>query len=107
MLVSSKHMASASSVFKVMIEKKMQEASKTSTKAKTELLLPREDPSAFVIIANIIHGRNKTVPEKVDYLSLASLGFITKRYKLQEFLRCAAISWIKNLHPKGLGKFPD
>ncbi|PQE05775.1 BTB POZ domain-containing protein [Rutstroemia sp. NJR-2017a BVV2] len=107
MLVSSKHMASASSVFKIMIEDKMQEVSETSKKAKIELLLPREDPTLFVIIANIIHGQNKTVPEKVDYKLLVSLGFVTKTYKLQECLRFAAISWINNLYPKGLGKFPD
>ncbi|PQE04723.1 BTB POZ domain-containing protein [Rutstroemia sp. NJR-2017a BBW] len=107
MLVSSKHMASASSVFKVMIEEKMQRASKTSTKAKIELLLPREDPTPFVIVANIIHGRNKTVPEKVEYQLLVSLGLITERYKLEECLRFAAISWINNLHPKGLGNFPN
>jgi hypothetical protein len=107
MLVSSKHMTSASSVFKTMIENKINKGFKTGTEGKVGLLLPREDPAVFVIIANVIHGRNKTVAQKVDFHLLVSLAIVTKIYKLQECLRFAGITWINNRHNELSGQLTD
>ena len=63
MLVSSKHMMLVSPVFKAMLQAStFKEGQKLSAAGKVEVPLPEDDSTAFEVVLNIIHGRNKLVP---------------------------------------------
>jgi hypothetical protein len=59
LLVSSKHMILASSVFAAMLKVDYKEGSTLESKGKVEISLPDEEPDLFAILLNIIHGRTK------------------------------------------------
>lgn len=97
MLVSSKHMILASSVFAAMLKVDYKEGSTLESKGKVEILLPDDEPDVFTILLNIIHGRTKKVPRRIDLVSLTKLSILVDKYQMHEAVGVFAEIWIEAL----------
>jgi hypothetical protein len=95
MLVSSKHMMLASPVFKAMLQAStFKEGQKLSAAGKVEIPLPEDDPNAFEVALNIIHGRNKLVPRVLSLELLTSVSLLVDKYQMVEAVQCFSDTWI-------------
>ena len=95
MLVSSKHMMLASPVFKAMLQAStFKEGQTLSAAGKVEVPLPEDDPNAFEVVLNIIHGRNKLVPRVLSLEMLTSVSLLVDKYQMAEAVQCFSDTWI-------------
>lgn len=63
MLVSSKHMMLGSSVFAAMLQhSNFKEGRTLQSTGRVEVPLSEDDPIAFIILLNAIHGRTRKIP---------------------------------------------
>ncbi|TGO10606.1 hypothetical protein BTUL_0130g00130 [Botrytis tulipae] len=83
-LVSSKHMSLASPVFKAMLQGGFREAITLRTAGKLELPLSDDDPTAMKILIDMIHGRMKLIPSKVDLELFTQLAILVDKYHCAE-----------------------
>jgi hypothetical protein len=102
MLVSSKHMMLASSVFAAMLKVGYLEGSTLKAVGKVEIPLPDDDPEAFTILLNIIHGRPKNVPRRNNLSVLKNLTILVDKYQMHEVVAVFSELWIEALHPSTL-----
>ncbi|PMD57216.1 uncharacterized protein K444DRAFT_632349 [Hyaloscypha bicolor E] len=111
MLVSSKHMMLASPVFKAMLQhSRFKEGQKLSATGKAEIPLPDDDPYAFTIILDIIHGRNRQVPREIDLDLLSSISKLVDKYQMVEAVESFSNGWIdavEDLLPAGYATTED
>lgn len=95
MLVSSKHLMLASPAFKAMLQPStFEEGRKLSAAGKVEVPLPEDDPTAFEVVLNIIHGRNKLVPRVISLELLTSVSLLVDKYQMAEAVDCFSDTWI-------------
>ena len=97
MLVSSRHMMLASRVFKVMLSNTFSEGLALRSAGKLKLPLPDDDPVAFEILLNIIHGHPRSVPRQIDLQLLRRLAITIDKYELQEVVQVFSDAWLNNL----------
>ncbi|KAF7854467.1 uncharacterized protein EAF02_011642 [Botrytis sinoallii] len=83
-LVSSKHMSLASPVFKAMLQGGFREAITLKTTGKLELPLPDDDPAAMKILIDMIHGRMKLIPAKINLELFTQLAILVDKYRCAE-----------------------
>ncbi|KAH7420003.1 hypothetical protein BKA64DRAFT_700006 [Cadophora sp. MPI-SDFR-AT-0126] len=96
MLVSSKTLMIASSVFKAMLQKgHFKEGSKLES-GKTEISLD-DDPAAFKILMDILHFNARKVPRTVDLKTLTNLAVLVDKYSVLEPVEVFAERWIAQL----------
>jgi hypothetical protein len=100
MLVSSKHLMLASSVFVSMLQGNFKEGQALRSKGFLELPLPEDDPVAFTVILYIIHGRSRQVPREVNLELLTHISILVDKYQLQEVVAVYSENWIKQLEPE-------
>jgi hypothetical protein len=95
MLVSSKHMMLASPVFKAMLQhSRFKEGQELSATGKVEIPLSDDDPDAFTIILDIIHGRNRQVPREIDLELLSPISKLVDKYQMVEAVESFSNGWI-------------
>jgi hypothetical protein len=95
MLVSSKHMMLASPVFRAMLQhSRFKEGQELSATGKVEIPLSDDDPDAFTIILDIIHGRNRQVPREIDLDMLSSISKLVDKYQMVEAVESFSNGWI-------------
>jgi hypothetical protein len=97
MLVSSKHMKLASRVFKAMLSNNFSEGHALHSSGKLELPLPDDDPAAFKILLNIIHGQPRVVPHQVGLTLCSRLAATIDKYELHEVVEVFSDIWMKHL----------
>lgn len=98
MLVSSKHLILASPVFDAMIgDARFKEGAELLACGKVEIKLPDDDPDAFAIVANVIHHRNKMVPEEISFQSFVKVAILTEKYQIFDAMRWVSKEWFDNL----------
>ncbi|RFU27529.1 hypothetical protein B7463_g8814, partial [Scytalidium lignicola] len=107
MLVSSRHLILASTVFKAMLQDRFKEGRELRSKGFLELPLPDDDPATFSILLDIIHGRTRKVPRKVTFNELTVITILVDKYQLQEVVEPYSENWINRLRPKVLNYFND
>lgn len=95
--VSSKHLTLASIVFKKMLDAGFKEGLELSSAGYVEIPMPETDPTAFLILLNIIHGRIKKVPRKVDLFLLTEIAVLVDRYELLEITELWSDQWLRDL----------
>ncbi|KAI9048632.1 hypothetical protein LZ554_007464 [Drepanopeziza brunnea f. sp. 'monogermtubi'] len=93
MLVSSKHLRLASPVFKAMLQGSFREGQALQSTGKAEVPLPDDDPAAFKILLDIVHGFPSKVPTSVDLSTLANLSILVDKYQMLE----VASVYVKNI----------
>ncbi|EKD13763.1 uncharacterized protein L3040_005621 [Drepanopeziza brunnea f. sp. 'multigermtubi'] len=94
MLVSSKHLALVSPVFKAMFRPGFKEGHELSTTGKLNLPLDDDDPTAWEVILNIIHCRLEYVPCRVGLVFMISMSVLADKYQMVAALRYHAKIWI-------------
>ncbi|KUJ15812.1 uncharacterized protein LY89DRAFT_96922 [Mollisia scopiformis] len=97
MLVSSKHLILASSVFKAMFRPGFRESLPRVSEGQMELDLPDDDPAAFEILLNIIHGHVRKVPDKITLEMLIKLSVLVDKYQVLEVTELHVRSWMPKL----------
>jgi hypothetical protein len=81
MLVSSKHLTSASPVFKAMLRNgSFQEGRTLAAAGKVTIPLPEDDSTAMKILLDILHHRSRQVPKTVTLKELAHLMILGDKY---------------------------
>ncbi|KAG5942527.1 hypothetical protein E4U59_001069 [Claviceps monticola] len=111
--LSSRHLALASPVFKTMLNGLWKESAPLSgwsdngCSVRYELTAAEWDDELFLILMNIIHGRNTLVPLYVDLTTLMKLSVLVDYYQCQEVTQFVVGHWIKALSnslPKEYGR---
>ncbi|KAE9378231.1 hypothetical protein N431DRAFT_435404 [Stipitochalara longipes BDJ] len=98
MLVSSKHMRVASPVFRAMLQQKnFKEGRELSSKGGLELPLPDDDAIAMIVLLDVIHGRNRRVPRKIDLDLVNRISILVDKYQMAEAVGMVSDVWIDNL----------
>jgi len=98
MLVSAKHMMLASPVFRAMLRlDNFKEGKTLHSTGKVEVSLPDDDPVAFIVLLNIIHGRTREVPRTIELKLLASISILVDKYQMQEVVEMYSDTWIEDL----------
>lgn len=94
--LSSKHLKSASPVFKTMLDGKWKESTLTSDSYYT-LDASDWDTEALQIIMDIIHGRSRRVPRSVTLELLAKVAVLVDYYQCHDTVKFFSDTWIENL----------
>lgn len=97
MLVSSRHLILASPVFKAMFRSGFRESHLLASQELAEIDLPEDDPGAFEILLNIIHGHVRKVPEHVDLKELVELSILIDKYQLLDIMKLYIQMWMSRL----------
>ena len=97
MRVSSKHLTLASPVFRSMFEVKYKEGLSLQSQGHAELLLPEDNPAAFLIILHLIHGQPRKVPRKITLNMLTELAILVDKYDLLEPVEMFLDYWLQDL----------
>ena len=97
MLVSSKHLILASSVFGAMLQDRFNEGQTLRSAGYLELPLPDDDPVAFTILLDVIHGHTRKVPRKINFELLIQISILVDKYQLQEVVEVFSDGWVEDL----------
>lgn len=98
MLVSAKHMMLASPVFRAMLRlDNFKEGKTLQSTGKVEVSLPDDDPAAFAVLLNIVHGRTRKVPRTIDLELLAGISILVDKYQMHEVVEMYSDAWIEDL----------
>jgi hypothetical protein len=108
MLVSSKHLMLASPVFKAMLKRDTFKEGRTlSSNGRVEVPLPDDNVAAFIIILDIIHGRNRRVPRQVSLEVMTNLSILVDKYQMLEAVEVFSDAWIEDLKVNLPEQFDD
>ncbi|KAG6092176.1 hypothetical protein E4U30_005763 [Claviceps sp. LM220 group G6] len=112
--LSSRHLALASPVFKTMLNGTWKESAAPSDQSKKsaktrkppkkdsdsstryELTATEWDDEVFLMLMNIIHGRNTLVPLSIDLITLVKLSVLVDYYECQEVTQFVVRVWVKD-----------
>jgi hypothetical protein len=98
MLVSSKHLMLASPVFKAMLQhSNFREGDTLQSSGQVKVPLPDDDPTAFKILLDIIHGRVRQVPRQVNLQIMTDLSVLVDKYQMLEVVELYAEIWMSTL----------
>lgn len=97
MLVSSKHLSLASSVFGAMFKNNFRAGLELQSSGKAEVPLPEDDLEAFTVLMSIIHARGRQIPRKVPLSLLLKLAILVDKYQLLEAVSPWGDIWIAAL----------
>ena len=95
-LVSSRHLCLASSVFQKMLRGPWAESEGRNGDGtrEIEIVATEWDTEALLIVLNIIHGRNRSVPRPVSLEMLANIAAIVDYYDCHEAVEVFVDLWI-------------
>jgi hypothetical protein len=102
MRVSSKHLILASPTFRSMLGPNFEEGQRLRIEGSTDIALGDDDPDAFEILLNIIHGLTRKVPRSVSLDMLTKLAVLVNYYQMHEVVELFSDTWIDNLAREGL-----
>ncbi|KAG6207398.1 hypothetical protein E4U35_001011 [Claviceps purpurea] len=101
--LSSRHLALASPVFKAMLNRPWRwrapssDWSENGCPVRCELTVADWDDELFLMLMNIIHGRNALVPLSIDLTTLMKMSILVGHYQCQEVTQFVVGLWIKEL----------
>jgi hypothetical protein len=88
----------ASPVFKAMLQRgNFKEGRELGFTGSVSIPLPDDNPEAFVVILNIIHGRNRAVPRQVSMELMTNISILVDKYQMVEAVEVFSCSWIEDL----------
>jgi hypothetical protein len=95
MLVSSKHLMSASTVFKAMLRAgAFQEGQTLNSTGRVSIPLPDDNPDAMKVLLDILHHRNRQVPKTVTLSLMTHLTILVDKYQMVEVLEAYQPIWL-------------
>jgi hypothetical protein len=102
MRVSSKHLILASPTFRSMLGPNFEEGQRLRIEGSTDIALGDDDPDAFEILLNIVHGLTRRVPRSVSLDMLTKLAVLVNYYQMHEAVELFSDTWIDTLVKEGL-----
>lgn len=70
----------SSPVFKAMFQPGFLEGGLLRSRDQAEVELPDDNPEAFEILMNVLHGRSRQVPDRIGFALLADLAVLADKY---------------------------
>ena len=95
--VSSRHLTLASPYFSRMLQGPWKEAENVRTSGFVSVDEEDLDVDALVIVMNIVHGRTRSVPRKIDLETLAKIAVIVDKFECAEAVEVFTDMWIAHL----------
>lgn len=80
-----------------MLRPNFQEGHTLSTHGKVEVTLPGDDPIAFAVLMDILHGKSRNVPKSVKVKFLFRIAILVDKYELYEPVAAFADNWMDHL----------
>ncbi|PVH85230.1 hypothetical protein DL98DRAFT_483721 [Cadophora sp. DSE1049] len=98
MRASSKVLSMISPVFHRMLGPDFKEGATLKAAQSVVIHLPDDDSDAMVILLNIIHGRTRQVPRKIDFENdlLTELATLVDYYQLYEVTELFSDTWLRD-----------
>lgn len=96
MKTSSRCLQKSSPVFKAMLKPNFPEGATLLFTGRVEVPLPDDDPVAFAILMDIVHGK-ASVPRQVSLSLLTSLSVLVDKYQLQKVASRYSNQWVDNI----------
>ncbi|KAK0108246.1 hypothetical protein ONS95_003064 [Cadophora gregata] len=98
MRVSSKVLSVVSPVFHRMLGPDFKEGAALRVAQSVVVPLSNDDPDAMVILLNIIHGRTRQVPRKINFQChlLTELATLVDYYQMYEVIELFSDRWLQN-----------
>ena len=94
-LVSSKHMTLASCVFKTkLVPDSIKNGAGSTASGKIEISLIEDDSEAFIVLLNVIHGRNRLVPLTLSLDLLTKVAVLVEKYNLHDVVAVFGDIWV-------------
>ena len=87
----------ASPVFKAMLKHCFMEGLTLRATGKVEVPLPDDDPVAFALLMDIVHGTKARAPPQMDTLFLTTLAILVDKYRLQQYVVTSSDMWVDSL----------
>lgn len=97
MRVSSRRLMQASPVFKAMLKHSFMEGMTLRATGKVEVPLPDDDPVAFALLMDIVHGTKGRGTTQMDTLFLTTLAILVDKYRLQQYVAASSDEWVESL----------
>lgn len=98
--VSSRHLSLASTQFQKRLQSCWQEGQRLRDDRQVELPVADWDAEAFLILMNIFHGRNRSVPRALSLELLTKVSILVDYYDCPEAVELFADLWLKELETK-------
>ncbi|CZR60537.1 uncharacterized protein PAC_10433 [Phialocephala subalpina] len=103
MRVSSRHLMLASPVFAAMLDRnKFKEGVTLHSEGSVDIELPDDDPDAFIVLLNLVHGHTRMVPRKTTLFILTQIAVLINKYHMLEVAEFFSDMWIRRLSKRGL-----
>lgn len=80
-----------------MLQRKFNESNILQKTGSVEIPLPDDDPDAFLILLNIIHGRVRKVPLAIDVQMFAQIATLVDKYEVHEGAEMFTNFWFEHL----------
>ncbi|KAL5321943.1 hypothetical protein ACEPPN_009908 [Leptodophora sp. 'Broadleaf-Isolate-01'] len=64
---------------------------------KVEVPLPDDDPVAFALLMDIVHGTKGRAAPQMDTLFLTTLAILVDKYRLQQHVATSSDQWVESL----------
>ncbi|OHW97587.1 hypothetical protein CSPAE12_03640 [Colletotrichum incanum] len=96
-LLSSRHLILASPYFKAKLNGTWKEATPHPFDRRYHLEASDWDPDALLILMQVIHGRMRSVPRRVDCEMLAKIAILVDYYGCHEIIEVLSTIWIDAL----------
>jgi hypothetical protein len=94
---SSRHLALASKVFRVMFDGDFSEGVASAKDGPLTLTLPDDDAEAMTVLLSIVHGLNKRVPRKIERELFVKIAILIDKYELHEVAEVWTELWFDDL----------
>lgn len=95
--VSSKHLALASDYFERRLKECWAEGKELSKMGKIDLELTDTEPDVLLILLNIIHGRTRRIPRRLDLDTLTEFADLVDYFQCLEVVEVFGNMWIQEL----------
>ncbi|KAF9779378.1 hypothetical protein IL306_001923 [Fusarium sp. DS 682] len=92
--VSSRHLILASRTFRSMLEGPWSEATSSSNNSIRQISASDWDAVAFAVVLDIIHGRHREVPYRINLGLLTRIATIVDYYECHEVVQIFAHVWL-------------
>lgn len=95
LLVSSKVLSLASSVFAAMFSPRFKEGSSLDPDCPFEVPLPEDDPEAMTLLCNCLHFRTDHIPRNLEFSLLKALAILCDKYNVAKAIAAWNILWLQ------------
>ena len=90
-----------------MLKPRFSEGDQLRTQGHADIRLPEDNAAALLILLNLMHGRIRAVPRKVNFATLTELAILVEKYELLEITEMFLDSWLEGMEESIKEEFND